>query len=337
MNTLAAMYQVPVRRFFLAVIVTTLPWAFAEAQSVDLSTNNVDVDLSVIDQAGSVPSPGLTYGTPPGFSTPRSGLLLPGATPPRSRLHVAAPEETGRIKLRPPGTKSKKPAKRVARKKVRTAKPKPPMPAKPALPASKPPAPLTASAPPAPPVPKEPAKPAKAPEKAKMVAKKTPEKTAKATPPVAPPAPPKAAPSPPPAAAPAKDKTVSVSVPKPAPAKKQQASLPSAKDTLKKGRALQVVFGTKVSKLPDNAKPDLLGLAKKLKGKDNLRLQLLAYAGGKDLSSSKARRMSLSRALSVRSFLIESGVRSTRIDVRALGSKTTEDPVNRVDVNIAER
>jgi len=171
-----------------------------------------------------------------------------------------------------------------------------------------------------------------------MAAKKTPEKMAKATPPVAPPAPARVAkPAPPKAAAPAKQKTASVSVPKPAPAKKQQASLPSAKDTLKKGRALQVVFGTKVSKLPDNAKPDLLGLAKKLKGKDNLRLQLLAYAGGKDLSPSKARRMSLSRALSVRSFLIESGVRSTRIDVRALGSKTTEDPVNRVDVNIAER
>ncbi|MEE8351109.1 MAG: OmpA family protein [Rhodospirillales bacterium] len=160
---------------------------------------------------------------------------------------------------------------------------------------------------------------------------------AKAAPP-APPAPaPVAKPAPPKAAAPAKDKTVSVSAPKPAPAKKQQASLASAKDTLKKGRALQIVFGTKVSKLPDKAKFDLLGLAKKLKGKDNLRLQLLAYAGGKDLSPSKARRMSLSRALSVRSFLIETGVRSTRIDVRALGSKTTEDPVNRVDVNITER
>jgi len=56
MNTLATMYQVPVRRFFLSVIVAALPWTFgvatAEAQNVDLSTNNVDVDLSVIDQAG---------------------------------------------------------------------------------------------------------------------------------------------------------------------------------------------------------------------------------------------------------------------------------------------
>ena len=78
-------------------------------------------------------------------------------------------------------------------------------------------------------------------------------------------------------------------------------------------------------------------LFEKMKGQDDLRLQLMAYAGGPSLSSSLARRMSLSRALSVRSFLIENGVRSTRIDVRALGNKTTEEPVNRVDLNVAER
>ncbi len=64
--------------------------------------------------------------------------------------------------------------------------------------------------------------------------------------------------------------------------------------------------------------------------KADLRVQLLAYAGGEALSSSKARRLSLSRALAVRSYLIENGLRSTRIDVRALGDKTTEEPVNRV-------
>ncbi len=58
----------------------------------------------------------------------------------------------------------------------------------------------------------------------------------------------------------------------------------------------------------------------------------MAYAAGEDLSSSKARRISLSRALSVRSYLIEKGVRSTRIDVRALGDKAEGDQKNRVDV-----
>jgi outer membrane protein OmpA-like peptidoglycan-associated protein len=84
-------------------------------------------------------------------------------------------------------------------------------------------------------------------------------------------------------------------------------------------------------------KEALAALAESVKDKPELRLQLMAYAGGADLSSSKARRLSLSRALSVRSFLIEKGVRSTRIDVRALGNKTTDEPVNRVDINIVKR
>lgn len=70
---------------------------------------------------------------------------------------------------------------------------------------------------------------------------------------------------------------------------------------------------------------------------DKSRVQLMAYAAGEDLSSSKARRISLSRALSVRSYLIEKGVRSTRIDVRALGDKADGDQKNRVDVNMIEQ
>jgi outer membrane protein OmpA-like peptidoglycan-associated protein len=42
--------------------------------------------------------------------------------------------------------------------------------------------------------------------------------------------------------------------------------------------------------------------------------------------------LSLSRALAVRAFLIEQGVRSTRMDVRALGDKVPDGPVDRVDV-----
>ncbi len=80
-----------------------------------------------------------------------------------------------------------------------------------------------------------------------------------------------------------------------------------------------------------------MALANALREKKDFRLQLQAYAGGQDLSTSKARRMSLSRALAVRSFLIGKGVRSTQIDVRALGNKTNEKPVNRVDLNLTKR
>tara|TARA_B100001964_G_C13761685_1_gene392048 strand:- start:1 stop:201 length:201 start_codon:yes stop_codon:yes gene_type:complete len=66
-------------------------------------------------------------------------------------------------------------------------------------------------------------------------------------------------------------------------------------------------------------------------------MQLLAYAGEPNLSASKARRLSLSRALSVRTFLISKGVRSTRIDVRALGNKVPDGQPNRVDLRVLPR
>jgi outer membrane protein OmpA-like peptidoglycan-associated protein len=42
--------------------------------------------------------------------------------------------------------------------------------------------------------------------------------------------------------------------------------------------------------------------------------------------------MSLSRALAVRSYLIKAGVRSTRMDVRALGNNVQGSPADRVDI-----
>ena len=67
------------------------------------------------------------------------------------------------------------------------------------------------------------------------------------------------------------------------------------------------------------------------------RLQLKAYADSKGGNSSKARRLSLSRALGVRSFLIENGFRSTRIDVRALGIARDGGAPDRVDIVILDR
>jgi len=67
------------------------------------------------------------------------------------------------------------------------------------------------------------------------------------------------------------------------------------------------------------------------------RLRLEAYAKGTGADASKARRLSLSRALAVRSFLIENGLRSTRIDVRALGIARDGDVPDRVDIVLLGR
>ena len=292
----------PAFRTLLALVVAAVPLlssgSAARAQGVDLNTEHVTVDLSVIGDMGRPMLSGAVSPSPM-VAQPRGagGLLVPGPTNPMSRLHVAVPAGPGgeRITLKPPSATPKKIAAAPAAKTTPAKKSTPAKPADKTI-ASAPPAPLTV--PPA--APPAPAQPEKKPEPAA--------KTAAAASPAA----------------------------KPRPVKTEQAASPPAA-VMKEGRALQVAFAVDVSKLPDAAKDGLTTLAKQLKENENLRLQLMAYAGGKDLSPSKARRLSLSRALSVRSFLIESGVRSTRIDVRALGDKTAEEPLNRVDVNIVER
>ena len=61
-------------------------------------------------------------------------------------------------------------------------------------------------------------------------------------------------------------------------------------------------------------------------------MQLEAYGGSPGDKSSDARRLSLKRALAVRQLLIDDGVPSGRIDVRAMGGVDDKGPVDRVDV-----
>ena len=116
----------------------------------------------------------------------------------------------------------------------------------------------------------------------------------------------------------------------------QLASAPNPEE-LKLGLALRIPFENNKTRIPKAEKSKIMTLANAVRDKKDFRLQLLAYAGGHNLSASKTRRMSLSRALAVRSYLIVNGVKSTQIDVRALGSKTSEKPLNRVDLNLAKR
>ena len=106
------------------------------------------------------------------------------------------------------------------------------------------------------------------------------------------------------------------------------------KKNVQQSKANLLIFKQGDAKLTNQAKKHLDTLSKKLKLEPNYRLQIQAYAGEPNLSASNARRLSLSRALSVRSRLIKNGIRSTRIDVRALGNKTSAGEPNRVDLKI---
>ncbi len=103
------------------------------------------------------------------------------------------------------------------------------------------------------------------------------------------------------------------------------------------GSHYRLGFASDTSKLDTRAGRTLDRVVDGLKSDGRLRLQLLAYAGGRDSTARESRRLSLTRALSVRSYLIDKGVRSTRIDIRALGSRYQDGPPDRVDVVVTRR
>ena len=103
------------------------------------------------------------------------------------------------------------------------------------------------------------------------------------------------------------------------------------------GETMRLLFDGDSAELAGDASEQLGGLAAQLAADENLRVQVKAYASGSGGSASTARRISLSRALAVRAHLIGEGVRSTRIDVRALGSKSEDGPTERVDVVLVAR
>lgn len=86
--------------------------------------------------------------------------------------------------------------------------------------------------------------------------------------------------------------------------------------------------------MSDAARQELDRLAGTMAGSEAQRLQVVAYASSQDKNTSAARRLSLSRALAVRSYLIDKGIRSTRIDVRAMGTPegAGSGPADRVDL-----
>ena len=321
------------------LIESGLVQAQSQNQNVDFSHPNVTIDLSVISDNGLNIAVKSTKNTLP--LTYNKNLLQPGSSIPRSKLHITTNKTkpvVRKIKTKKlaklPKKNIEKPVKKVVATNVNTTRKSPPTPAK-----------ITPS--------KAPVKTPRLPLKKNTIAKKTPQKlkapkkpfvakqvpiTGKQIEKTIPPITPVVRPAP--KISDTKIKKVT-KPPMPEPKSKlalnQQANLPQKNEIQKLDKRHTIAFLVDQTKLPESSKSSLIRLAKTLKGRDNMRLQLMAYAGGQTLSSSQARRVSLSRALAIRSFLIENGVRSTRIDVRALGNKTSEEPLNRVDLNVSER
>lgn len=117
----------------------------------------------------------------------------------------------------------------------------------------------------------------------------------------------------------------------------------SAIHDIASGQPIRVFFDTDAADLMPDDQEKLDAVASKLKSTPSKRVQLKAFAAGSNETASSARRLSLTRALQVRSYLMDQGMRATQMDVRALGTgsaleKADQDGLSpdRVDVVILD-
>ena len=101
---------------------------------------------------------------------------------------------------------------------------------------------------------------------------------------------------------------------------------------LPNGDGFRILFSGDRTALSETSEHLLNTLAERMTTHDELRLSVQAYAGGSPDTASRARLLSLERALAVRNYLFDRGVRGSRIDVRALGNASVEGPPERVDL-----
>ena len=313
------------RHFVLAIFALAgLGLGTASAQQSPIvvggsGNENVVIDWSVLETLGPAPTlpgllrPGLPSRAPRAvFRPPTSGARM-GPIGTQSRIVLRPPQKRGARATASPKSRAR-PSSRTAKRRAAPTKPamtrpprRPAIVAKPKLAAHPPPTPSVAANPVI---------------RATVQPPRPPPPVAAARPPAAPvmPPPPKALPKAPAAKSPPR----------------QTAALKQAAN-FEPGQLSLLAFARGSAKLDNAARKNLKAVAEGVAKDRKLRLQLLAYAGSRSVTASQARRLSLSRALAVRSYLIEQGVRSTRIDVRALGNKSEAGPTDRVDVIVINR
>jgi len=98
----------------------------------------------------------------------------------------------------------------------------------------------------------------------------------------------------------------------------------------------RIDFASDAVDLSAEARHALDGLVAHLGTGEAPRLKLIAHSG--EGEADHALRVSLSRALAVRSYLVEHGIHSSRLDARALGNRSDDGgPGDRVDIVMVGR
>jgi outer membrane protein OmpA-like peptidoglycan-associated protein len=163
-------------------------------------------------------------------------------------------------------------------------------------------------------------------------------------PPAAQPAapPPAAAATPPPATVPAAPPGAVALAPiappppssEPAPPPPPPISESSSSAAVPSNAGLRVTFGAGQADLSPASAAAIQQMVKSAPSGDATSFNVVAYAAGTPDDPSTARRLSLSRALAVRSALMADGITSSRIYVRALGAAPGDDAPDRVELAV---
>ncbi len=95
---------------------------------------------------------------------------------------------------------------------------------------------------------------------------------------------------------------------------------------------VRITYPAGEKNVPTEAYAILDELAGRMTRDEGLRLQVECFAAGEKETEGKARRLSLIRCIAIRQYMIERDIRSTRMDIRALGFKSEGQPVDRVDI-----
>jgi outer membrane protein OmpA-like peptidoglycan-associated protein len=95
---------------------------------------------------------------------------------------------------------------------------------------------------------------------------------------------------------------------------------------------IRIVYPTDANDVPPEANAALDDLASQMQADENMRIEIRCYGSGTPDTENKARRKSLARCLSIRQYLFNKDIRTTRMDVRALGLKSEGQPADRVDI-----
>ncbi len=117
-----------------------------------------------------------------------------------------------------------------------------------------------------------------------------------------------------------------------APATNAPDGVAAAIDVAAELQDLRVLFPAEGISIDAAAESELIELAGYLNHNQAQRVVLRAHAGDSDQGRSHARRLSLSRALAIRTFLVDRGVPVDRIYLRPMGSEIEDGPPDRVDI-----